>query len=107
MRAARERTQAELAAQQQQIETEVKAAYEGLRLRRQIAEQYAKELGQQGAELSRIAQVAYQEGEQGILELLDAYRIAFFSRLQALELAGLAKRAEIELNQAVGEEVLP
>lgn len=106
-RAAQERTQAELAAQRQQIETEVKAAYEGLRLRRQIAEQYAKELGQKGAELSRIAQVAYQEGEQGILELLDAYRVALFSRLQALELLGLAKHAEIELNRAVGEEVLP
>lgn len=106
-RAAQERTQAELAAQHQQIETEVKAAYEGLRLRRQIAVQYAKELGQKGAELSRIAQVAYQEGEQGILELLDACRVALFSRLQALELAGLAKQAEIELNRAVCEEVLP
>lgn len=106
-RAAQERTQAELATQQQQIETEVKAAFEGLRLRRQIAEQYAKELGEKGAELSGIAQLAYQEGEKGILELLDAYRTALFSRLQALELAWTAKQAEIELNRAVGEEVLP
>jgi cobalt-zinc-cadmium efflux system outer membrane protein len=106
-RAAQERTQAEIAAHRQQIETEVKASYEGLRLRRQIAEQYAKELGQKGAELSRIAQLAYQEGEQGILELLDAYRTSLFSRLQALELAWSAKQAEIELNRAVGEEVLP
>ncbi|MCL5288051.1 MAG: TolC family protein [Acidobacteria bacterium] len=106
-RAAQERTQTEIAAHRQQIETEVKATYEGLRLRRQIAEQYAKELGQKGAELSRIAQIAYQEGEQGILELLDAYRTALFSRLQALELAWSAKQAEIELNRAVGEEVLP
>lgn len=106
-RAARERTQAELAAQRQQVETEVRAAYEGLRLRRQIAGQYAKELGQKGVELPRIAQIAYQLGEQGILELLDAYRTGLFSRLQVLELAWSAKQAEIELNRAVGEEVLP
>ncbi len=87
-RAAQERMQAELATQRQQIETGVKAAYEGLRLRREIAEQYAKELGQKGVELFRIAQVAYQEGERGILELLDAYRTALFSRLQVLELLG-------------------
>jgi len=106
-RAAQERTQAELVAQRQQIETEVKAAYEGLRLRRQIAEQYATELGQKGVQLFRISQVAYQEGEQGILELLDAYRTTLFSRLRVLELAWSAKQAEIELNRAVGEEVLP
>ena len=106
-RAAQERTQSEIAAQRQQIETEVKASYEGVRLRRRIADQYAKELGQKGVELSRIAQLAYQEGEQGILELLDAYRTFLFSRLQVLEMAWSAKQAEIELNRAVGEEVLP
>jgi len=76
-------------------------------LRRQIAEQYAKELGQKGSQLSQIAQLAYQEGEQGILELLDAYRTSLFSRLQILEMAWSARQAEIELNRAVGEEVLP
>lgn len=106
-RAAVEQTEAIVAARRQQIETEVKAAYETVRLRRRIAEQYARELGEKGAELSRIGRLAYDEGEEGILELLDAYRVALFSRLQSLELAWSAKQAEIELNPAVGEEVLP
>ncbi len=106
-RAAYERTQAERLALQQQIETDVKAAYAAARLRRRIADDYVRELGEKGVELSRIAQIAYQEGEQGILELLDAYRVALLSQLRALELLAAAKRAEIELDRAVGEEVLP
>jgi len=106
-RAAREQTESDLAACRQQIETEVKAAYETVRLRRRIAQQYARELGEKGVELSRIGRLAYEEGEQGILELLDAYRVALFSRVQALELAWSSKQAEIELNRAAGEEVLP
>ncbi len=106
-RAAKEQTESVIAARRQQIETEVKAAYETVRLRRRIAQEYARELGEKGAELSRIGKLAYEEGEQGILELLDAYRVALFSRLQALELAASARQAEIELNRAAGEEVLP
>ncbi len=66
-----------------------------------------RELGEKSTELAQIAQVAYQEGEQGILELLDAYRVALLSQRRALELLAAAKRAEIELDRAVGEEVLP
>lgn len=106
-RAAGEQSEALVAARRQQIETEVKAAYEAVSLRRRIAEKYARELGEKGVELSRIGRLAYDEGEQGILELLDAYRVALFSRLQSLELAWSAKQAEIELNRAAGEEVLP
>jgi cobalt-zinc-cadmium efflux system outer membrane protein len=106
-RAAREQAESVIAARRQQIETEVRAAYETLRLRQRIAQEYARELGEKGAELAQIGRLAYEEGEQGILELLDAYRVALFSRLQALELAGSAKQAEIDLNRAVGEEVLP
>lgn len=107
IRATEERTQAELAARRQKIETDVRAAYEAARLRRRIAEDYARQLGDRGTELARIAQVAYQEGEQGILELLDAHRVAMLSGLQALELSWLSRQAEIDLNRSVGEEVLP
>lgn len=106
-RAAREQTESALAARRQRIETEVRAAYETLRLRQGIAREYARDLGEKGAELLQIGRVAYEEGEQGILELLDAYRVALFSRLQALELAASARQSEIDLNRAVGEEVLP
>ena len=43
----------------------------------------------------------------GILELLDSYRVTRRSLLRLLELEALAKEAQIELDRAVGEEVLP
>ncbi len=101
------KTQAEQAALQQRIETEIKAAYAAARIRRRIAGSYARELGDKGAELAQVAQLAFREGEQGILELLDAHRVALDSRLRVLELMSSAKQAEIELDRAVGEEVLP
>jgi cobalt-zinc-cadmium efflux system outer membrane protein len=101
------RIQAERLALRQQIEAEVKGAYAALELRRRLAHDYSRELGQKGTDLAQIAQVAYQEGAQGILELVDAYRIALHSQLQAVELSAAAKQAQIELDRAVGEEVLP
>jgi len=106
-RAAEERARAELAARRQQIETDVRATHEAVRLRRRAAEAYAGQLGENAAELARIAELAYQEGEKGILELLDAQRVATFSGLQSLDLAWSSKQAEIDLNRSVGEEVLP
>jgi outer membrane protein, heavy metal efflux system len=107
LRATEERTQFEQAARRQQIESDVRAAYEAARLRRQAAADYSRELGNTGTEMTRIAQVAYEEGDRGILELLDAHRVAMQSSLQVLELSWLSKQAEIDLNRSVGEEVLP
>ena len=36
--------------------------------------------------MARAAQVAYEEGDRGILELLDAHRVAMQAGLQALDL---------------------
>ncbi len=83
------------------------AAYEAVRFRRQAAENYSRSIGNTGAEMARAAQVAYEEGDRGILELLDANRVAMQAGVQALELSWLSKQAEIELNRSVGEEVLP
>jgi cobalt-zinc-cadmium efflux system outer membrane protein len=101
------RVQAERDALRQRIETKVTAAHAAARIRRRIADDYVRELGEKGVELARIAQIAYREGEQGILELLDAYRVSLLSQLRALELSASAKQAEIELDRAAGEEVLP
>lgn len=57
--------------------------------------------------LVRIALLAYDEGEQGILELLDAYRTALSVQLRRLTLAAEARKARIELDRVVGEEVMP
>ena len=91
----------------QRIETKVTAAHAAARIRRRIADTYVRELGEKGVELARIAQIAYREGEQGILELLDAQRVSLLSQLRVLELSASAKQAEIELDRAAGEEVLP
>jgi len=58
-------------------------------------------------ELVRVARIAYDEGEQGILELLDAYRTALEVRLRRLDLATASRRARIRLDVVVGEEVIP
>ena len=102
-----ERTEAERLALRQEIEAEVGAAYASAQLSRRMAEEYARELEEKGRELAGAATVAYQEGEQGILELLDAYRVALLSRLRVFELQAAAKKAQVELNRAVGEEVMP
>ncbi len=106
-RFAHERTRAERQSLRQRIATEVKAAYTSVQLRRRNASKYGRGLQEKGSELARIAQAAYQDGEQEILGLLDAYRVKLQSQLRLLEFWGLAKQAEIELDRAVGEEVTP
>jgi len=90
----------------QQVQSEVKGAYEAMRMRRQAVEEYRLQFEEQGPQVERIAQVAYQEGELGILELLDAYRVRRLSILRTLELTATSKQAEINLERAVGKPVL-
>ena len=90
----------------QQIQAEVTGAFEALRMRSRAAADYRLRFEEQGSELERIAQTAYQEGELGILELLDAYRVRRQSSLRALELSAASKQAEIELERAAGKPVL-
>ena len=53
-------------------------------------------------DLVRTAEAAYRGGEIGVLELVDAYRSRYESRLSQLELLVAARRARIELDAAVG-----
>ena len=109
---ARWRAEADIAAARRdaldrRIRGEVVGAAEALRLRNSALEQYRTEVNQPGAELSRIVRVAYQEGEVGILELLDSYRVTRQALIRIVDLEALAKESQIELDRAVGEEVLP
>ncbi len=52
----------------------------------------------------RIATVAYQEGEIGILQLLDAYRVQRQAQLRLVEIQAAVKEAQIEVERVVGEE---
>jgi cobalt-zinc-cadmium efflux system outer membrane protein len=102
-----ERTQSEIGALQSQLEAEVRASYATLQLRRKSAAEYAAKLAASGPELSQTAKLSYEEGERGIFELLDAMRVEQTSRTRMIDLQLAAKLAEIELDRAVGEEILP
>jgi outer membrane protein, heavy metal efflux system len=105
--AERERAVARQQALERRIRAEVAGAFEALQLRQGAIDQYRREVDPIGTDLSRITLTAYQEGETGILELLDSYRVNRQARLRALDLETLAKEAAIELDRAVGEEVAP
>jgi outer membrane protein, heavy metal efflux system len=91
----------------QQITAQVEGSYQALLIRQRAMETYEKEITSSGVELTRIAQVGYQEGELGVLELLDAYRVTRQSQLRLIELQSAARQAQIELERVVGEELQP
>ena len=72
--------------------------------RRQAADRY-RAADEANADLEQIAQVSYDAGEHGILQLLDAYRTALAARLRQIDLDQAARRAEIELEFASGWEI--
>jgi cobalt-zinc-cadmium efflux system outer membrane protein len=57
------------------------------------------------ADIERIAQVSYDAGERGILDLLDAHRTASAARLRQAQLDAEARAAEIELEYVSGWEL--
>ena len=70
--------------------------------RRQIADRHRAALDAGTGQIERIAQISYEAGERGILELLDAYRTASAARLRQIELDAAAREAEIELEFVSG-----
>ena len=72
--------------------------------RREAADRYRAAEGA-NADLERIAQVSYDAGERGILELLDAYRTGAAARVRQAALDLAVRRAEIELEFVSGWEM--
>lgn len=105
--AARARTAAERDALRTRIESDVHAAHAEASRYRALAERYRDESVEPAAELAAIATAAYEEGEYGILELLDAHRVVLSAELRLLELSAAARRAAINLDLAVGREATP
>jgi cobalt-zinc-cadmium efflux system outer membrane protein len=103
--AEQEQAAARLASLARQIRTEVEGARAVFNVRRDALAAYEREFREAGPELTRITQTAYQEGEIGILELLDAYRINGASSLRRLDLEAGVKEAILDLERAVGEEL--
>ena len=72
--------------------------------RRETANKYRMQAVEATAQIERIAQVSYDAGERGILELLDAYRLGTSARARQTALDLAVRQAEIELGFATGWE---
>ncbi|MBI1356816.1 MAG: hypothetical protein GC160_20950 [Acidobacteria bacterium] len=90
-----------------QILADVRGAHQTLLLRLAAADRYERSSQQRAEELRAIAEIAYREGELGILELIDSFRVAQQAQLRLLELKAAARMAQIELDRAMGAEVTP
>lgn len=73
--------------------------------RRETAERYRSAAVAGADQIERIAQVSYDAGERGILELLDAYRTGSTARVRQATLDAAVRQAEIELEFASGWEI--
>lgn len=73
--------------------------------RRTTAERYRASVSVNADEVERIAQVSYEAGERGILELLDAFRTASSARIRQAVLDAAVREAEIELEFVSGWEM--
>ncbi len=89
----------------QQVTALVSGAYDLYTARASALAAFERETGDSGAELLRVTRVGYEEGELGILQLLDAYRLMRQTALRRLELQLAVKESEIELSRAAGVEV--
>lgn len=95
---------AERTAVEDRIRADVTRASEALALRDLAV---SEDQASAGDELIRIADVAYREGEVGILELLDAVRTASRARIRSLEIRLDARLAQIAMERAVGDVLWP
>jgi len=73
--------------------------------RREAAARYRAAAVNSAAQIERIAQVSYDAGERGILELLDAYRTGSTARVRQAALDAAVRQAEIELEYVSGWEI--
>ena len=89
------------------IRAEVQAAVAREQAARMAAREYGEDVERRAGELHRIARLKYDEGESGILELLDAHRTSLTMQLRALAARYEAKIAEIDRNRVIGNEVKP
>ncbi len=89
----------------QQVTATIAGAYEVYAARLAALNTYEQETTGRDAELLRIARAGYQDGELGILQVLDAYRMQRVTAIRRLELASAVKESEVELSRAAGFEV--
>lgn len=100
-----QRMTAERATIEQQIRAEIARAIEALALRQRALAEAGGDTG--GADLVRTAELAYREGEVGIVVVIDAVRTAARARLRDLERRLDVRLARLALERAVGEVLWP
>src|SRR5688572_7091793 len=88
----------------QQLHTEIAVWRAAVIERREIADRYRASVGASVEQIERIAQVSYDAGERGILELLDSYRMTASARVRQATLDAAVRAAEIELEFVSGWE---
>jgi cobalt-zinc-cadmium efflux system outer membrane protein len=93
------------AALRSRLRAEAAALRESVIQRRAAADRYRAEGVGSAAQIERIAVVSYDAGERGILEPLDAHRVAVSARLRQAALDLAVRQAEIELGFTTGWEM--
>jgi cobalt-zinc-cadmium efflux system outer membrane protein len=96
---------AEAAALRLTVQTAIGAWRAEVVERRAIAERYRSAVNASAGDIERIAQVSYDNGEGGILELLDAHRTASSALVRQGMLDAAVREAEIELEFVSGWEI--
>jgi cobalt-zinc-cadmium efflux system outer membrane protein len=104
-RARDRQVRAEAAVLRQTIHAQITAWRAAVIERRTIADRHRAAMDAGTAQIERIAQVSYDAGERGILDLLDAYRTGAAARVRQTELDAAVREAEIELEFVSGWEM--
>jgi cobalt-zinc-cadmium efflux system outer membrane protein len=96
--------QAQAQSFRQVLRGQVDALREAVIQRRAASDRYRTQATAATTQIERIAQVSYDAGERGILELLDAFRLGATARVRQAALDLATRQAEIELEFATGWE---
>jgi cobalt-zinc-cadmium efflux system outer membrane protein len=84
----------------------LRGAWEETQARLRAVDTYQKRAVAQTEDLVRIARSAYEGGEVGILELLDAFRTQREVRFRMQDLIAAARQSALDLERLAGEEVI-
>jgi cobalt-zinc-cadmium efflux system outer membrane protein len=87
------------------VHSQIAALHAAVLERRTAAGRYREAVTSNVEQIERIAQVSYEAGEHGILELLDAYRTTATARVRQAALDAAVREAEIELEFISGWEM--
>ena len=88
-----------------ELRSQIAALHAAVLERRETAARYRAAAVNSAGEIERIAQVSYDAGERGILELLDAYRTGASARIRQATLDAAVRQTEIELEFVSGWEI--